>query len=1133
MPSSIRGGDDDRDTLVSVAQAAALLGVHPNTIRSWTDAGRLSAYRINTRGDRRFRRSDLELLLSEGSQPAEHAHTAAPQDPDRRDVEIAVLTRLAEGSGGSSPVAVCRLAVDTLRTQLAYDRVAIYLASGRSMRLETHAGYRVAPPASIGRRELDELARTSAQPVGIGGDAETRVPVRAGGKLVAVLVVSGPDGAALTETDRTFLGTVANVLGVAIQTARTLGGARQELTRSRTLHAITQQVVGRLDLPAVLDEVVDRSRSLFDADKVGLWLLTDAEPPFQLGAARGISDGFLAGVRGISLESPAIGVRAVVDKRTFVVQDASTDPSTGPLHDLYVAEGIETACLVPLVSNDRSVGVLGLYHVTRHDWPPDELSLAQALGNQTAIAISNARLYRSTLEQGARMRSIQDLSARLNRLTDVTAIAEAITAEASTLAEYHDIRVYEVDHERGVCEPIAFTRRLLGDGGDFVEKLRVDVGPGSFTGTVAATGRPLLINDTRQDARGVTIAGTDEVEESMLLVPMVYEGRTLGVVSLSKLGIGQFTTDDLQTMTIFAGYAAQAIANATAYAKLELQSTELARQLQSQRRLLDINERLLSTLDREIVLDTIADGLRSVVRYDNLSIYRADELRTVLAPVLTRERHAEQVRRYNVPFGHGLMGWAVDHAEPVLANDALNDPRAMQIPGTPADPEALVVVPLSADGDVIGCMNISRVGGQEAHFSQADFELVKLFAGQASLALRNAEEHQRMTVRADTDALTGLGNHGAFQRTLGELLGQPEQGTAVDARRAVDTDTPLALVMMDLDNFKSYNDRLGHPAGDRLLHAVGTAIYGTARTDDLVFRYGGDEFVLILSGADTEVAVRVAERVAASVAVLTAQDQTSVTMSVGIAAYPGDATDKNELIALADTALYYGKQSGGNRIVPITEVPREMRELRSTLDRLARVALQHPEDPGTVDSLVAAAQRSADQDEEGVPTRDALLNVARSLDGRDAATVGHGDRVGRLARRVAAQLHMAEDMQSSVELAARLHGFDALGSEELDAIPSLRDVSRILRAHHAAEGSETMQEAAQIVAVANAYDMLLTGAGGTRLGRRAALERLRVECPETVTPKTLAALGAVVGVAPRKDRHRRAKDAAPEAEATA
>ena len=146
----------------------------------------------------------------------------------------------------------------------------------------------------------------------------------------------------------------------------------------------------------------------------------------------------------------------------------------------------------------------------------------------------------------------------------------------------------------------------------------------------------------------------------------------------------------------------------------------------------------------------------------------------MLHPVLTRERHAEEVRRYVVPFGRGLMGWAVEHAEPVLANDALNDPRAMQIPGTPDDPEALVVVPLVAEGDVIGCMNISRVGEQEVHFSDADFELVKLFAGQASIALRNADAHQAITARAETDALTGLGNHGAFQRKLADVLGQPE-----------------------------------------------------------------------------------------------------------------------------------------------------------------------------------------------------------------------------------------------------------------------------------------------------------------------------------------------------------------------
>ena len=127
---------------------------------------------------------------------------------------------------------------------------------------------------------------------------------------------------------------------------------------------------------------------------------------------------------------------------------------------------------------------------------------------------------------------------------------------------------------------------------------------------MAEHGEPILINDALNDTRGHTIEGTDDIEESMLVVPMLFEGRSVGVIALSKLGNNQFSNDDLQTMTIFAGYAAQAMANAGAYERLELQSAELARQLQSQRRLLEINERLLSTLDRADVLETIADGLQ-------------------------------------------------------------------------------------------------------------------------------------------------------------------------------------------------------------------------------------------------------------------------------------------------------------------------------------------------------------------------------------------------------------------------------------------------------------------------------------------------------------------------------------------
>src|SRR5439155_22150946 len=192
------------------------------------------------------------------------------------------------------------------------------------------------------------------------------------------------------------------------------------------------------------------------------------------------------------------------ERRTVVVHRAGTDTTAGEMRATYAAESIETACLVPLVSHERAVGVIGLYHTRDREWPEEEIALAQSFANQAAVAISNARLYRSVADQAARIRSIQDLSSRLNRLTDVQAIADAIVSEASTLAAYHDIRVYVVNWEAGFCEPVAYTDRLLGKG-DFHERLRVAIGEGSFTGWVAEHGEPLLINDALNDMRGHTI----------------------------------------------------------------------------------------------------------------------------------------------------------------------------------------------------------------------------------------------------------------------------------------------------------------------------------------------------------------------------------------------------------------------------------------------------------------------------------------------------------------------------------------------------------------------------------------------------------------------------------------------------
>ncbi len=205
-------------------------------------------------------------------------------------------------------------------------------------------------------------------------------------------------------------------------------------------------------------------------------------------------------------------------------------------------------------------------------------------------------------------------------------------------------------------------------------------------------------------------------------------------------------------------------------------------------------------------------------------------------------------------------------------------------------------------------MNVGRIGGEDVYFSETDFELVQLFAAQAAVALRNADEHHAMSMRAETDALTGLGNHGAFQRDL---------ATATEAAASAPPEAgQLGLLMMDLDRFKTYNDRFGHPAGDALLHAVGEALYAATRSDDRVYRYGGDEFTIVLSGVDLAEAQRVAERARRLVAAVSLERGAApVTITVGVALFPDHGATKDALIAAADAAMYAGKQAGGDRVV--------------------------------------------------------------------------------------------------------------------------------------------------------------------------------------------------------------------------
>ena len=715
-----------------------------------------------------------------------------------------------------------------------------------------------------------------------------------------------------------------------------LARRRPDGARMRVLHdpkagaealgRLAAEVSGQIDLETLFADVVADAMNLFSLARMGLWLYhAPRRFPFSLAAQHGLTDEVLDWVSGLRADAGSAGLQAIQTGRVVTLTDTLTDTPTEEVRDLYARNGIRSVCFAPMIFRDEPVGLLVLYQDVVHAWTDEETALAAGFANQMATAVGNARLHDSVRSLAVRLEAVQDLAVRLNRTRGLTEIAELIVEGCERMITYESIRVYSVDHDTNMCEPIAFRGTFLGSTEPDWNEFRFPVGEG-VTGWAAEHNEAVLVDDVRSDPRAIPRLRPNRIQ-AILAVPISFENHVYGVIVLSADELSRFEHEDETTLTIFAGYAAQAIVNATQLAELDRQRRELEHQLASQRRLLEINERLISTRDPKGVLEMIADSLKAIVPYDALTIYRCDFEAGVRRAVVARDRFADVILDYAGPIGVGISGWVVAHGEGVLANDALADPRSVQIPGTPYEPEAMIVVPVRVGGSVVGTLNVARMGGEEAYFSQYEFELVQLFAGQASLALENAEAHGAITVRAEHDALTGLRNHGSFQRELAQQIAAAEG-------------SPFALLMLDLDAFKGFNDTCGHPAGDALLAGVGDAMRAATRASDALYRYGGDEFAMILPGASRIDAFEVVERLRRGVASIPSPTGPRVGISAGVACYPDDGLTKDELVSAADQSLYLAKPA------TLSDDPEAARRdpYLSALDETA-IALMNRHDP--------------------------------------------------------------------------------------------------------------------------------------------------------------------------------------------
>ncbi|HET9344251.1 MAG TPA: diguanylate cyclase [Candidatus Limnocylindrales bacterium] len=942
------------DATLSVTKAARLLGVHPNTIRAWSDAGRLRYYRINPRGDRRYRLGDLQRFLAAAESGLPETATAdltSRRGRSRRRPDAAAsLARLAHDvetgrvaapagatatDGGARHgidldllVALGRIASSGNTATVALgEAAAAILGHGphRAVAVFELRGDWLHPVASAGRTaarlvELPRdfgvigaaLAAAGSEPLAvtaddirsvIGGRPETAIAIPGANGPRGVLVIDAGPGSDPSAIERDLLGRVAVAVGSIVGSARQADDVRHQLHRADALRRVAGDIGSRLDLDRILSGLVDHAMVLFEADR-GAVFLRSPNGEAIAGVSRGLSQAYLQSVRAFPVRSlPSLAVAA---RRPLFAGGYSEDPRGEGVRAAVVQEGYDTICTAPLFDGPEVLGLLNVYHDVPHVWTEDELDTMAALATQASVAIKNAQNYEKMASWAAQLGSIQQLGVRLSRLTSDREIGLSIATELRTIIDYHNVRVYRLIGDDLI--PVAMQGNIGEYHDETPEQLQVKFGEG-ITGWVAEHRLAQNLPDAAKDTRANTIPGTeDDLDESMLLAPMLFENQVLGVLVLSKLGLHQFSDDDLRLLVIYASFAAQAFSNADATEKLRAQSDALERQLETQRRLLQVTESILTTLDPTRILDQVADHLADLVGYDNIAIEIVDPGTRLLTPLTARGIHAAQYMEPWAPGEEGLATWVVANNEPAIVLDERNDPRVNHFRADAMD-GSLICVPLRGREGATGVLTLERLG-LEHRYTMDEFELVALFAAQVSIALQNAEVHRAVEIRAQTDDLTGLLNHGTFQAWL---------------RRSVEARESFSLIMLDLDDFKAVNDFLGHQAGDRLLSEIAGAIVAAGRDSDNVFRYGGDEFALILPGTDATSALAVAERVRSAVHAIGgegtswAEAAMAVSVSIGLATFPRDGLTAESILLAADRACFVAKRKGPGLIATADE----------------------------------------------------------------------------------------------------------------------------------------------------------------------------------------------------------------------
>jgi diguanylate cyclase (GGDEF)-like protein len=596
----------------------------------------------------------------------------------------------------------------------------------------------------------------------------------------------------------------------------------------------------------------------------------------------------------ISFRNDDIARRVFETREPMIVTDAGSEPL---LDREWVEDfGLSTMLVLPIViRNDVKGAVVVDRRGIRRYYTDHEVDLCQAIVAQAAVGLEHAARY----AEEQRKRSESELLYRTSRELGSTLEMEGVLENACRIAISSTggsgCAAFLCDEKKGVLAP----RLLLGGGAKRTSFPPESAIPSSeFEEIYRLAQRPPALS-MRNPSDYPFLPDFLRSAGSILIAPFFMHGSIGGILCITDPEEAQFDRSRDWQLAVVASEVALAVINARLHERIKADAAQMAS-------LVQLANAIGSSAELATVMRLALDSVKHLFDCSSGLIYRIDEKDGTMRCVESFGYSEETFKRISsAPYPRVEECWTVSEGCLIGVDDLSEtkvDCRTLEKIGQ----GSTMCVGMKSEGRTLGVLHVRSE--RPNAFGEEDQQLALAFADQVGLALQRALLFEEINRLAMTDPLTGVFNVRRLESVLTD-----------EVNRARRYKRPVSFLMVDVDNLKAYNDTLGHQQGDIVLSQVASIIDSSTRDVDKVFRYGGDEFCVILPETDSEEAAVVADKIRRSVADFHFAGEEkipdgSITISVGVAAFPRDSEEEWALIHKADLALYAAKQIGRNSV---------------------------------------------------------------------------------------------------------------------------------------------------------------------------------------------------------------------------